>query len=215
MSHTIHAFPPVDIFRSVRGWMLAAIVLLHAGFFWALGNGLSISNLISSKPPLVLTPVKPVEKQPPKPLDLTRLPPRIGELKPVALPLPEPIADIPETAPQVNQVLTEPLPAPAQGPGSNEPVIVEPKIDPRIGLSTPAYPVSEIRAGHTGTVILSVEVLPNGRVGRVWIEQSSGYPRLDEAAAREARTWRLIPGTRDGAAVAMWKRIPIVFRLKN
>ncbi|HEX7012825.1 MAG TPA: TonB family protein [Steroidobacteraceae bacterium] len=215
MSHTIHAFPPVDIFRSVRGWMMAAIVLLHAGFFWALSNGLSIGSLIDPKPPLVLTPIEPSKKQLPKPVDLNRLPPRIGELEPVAVPPPEPIAVVSQTAPLTTQVLTEPLPAPAQGAGSNEPVIVEPKIDPRIGLSTPAYPVSEIRAEHTGTVILSVEVLPNGRVGRVRIEQSSGYPRLDEAAAREARTWRLIPGTRDGTAVPMWKRIPIVFRLTD
>ena len=62
---------------------------------------------------------------------------------------------------------------------------------------------------------LSVEVLPNGRVGQVRIEQSSGYVKLDESAVREARKWRMKPGMQDGVATAMWKRVPITFRLKN
>jgi protein TonB len=45
--------------------------------------------------------------------------------------------------------------------------------------------------------------------------RSSGYPKLDEAALRVAHTWRFIPGTRDGSAVAMWKQVPITFRLQN
>jgi protein TonB len=64
-------------------------------------------------------------------------------------------------------------------------------------------------------VWLSVEILPSGRVGLVRIDQSSGYPKLDESAAREARRWRMKPGMHDGVATAMWKRVPITFRLKN
>ena len=100
-------------------------------------------------------------------------------------------------------------------PASAEPIVVQPEIDPRRGLSEPLYPAKEIRQEHAGTVILSVYVLGNGRVGEVRIEQSTGYPALDEAAAREARSWRLKPGTRDGVPVPMWKRIPITFRLKQ
>ncbi len=62
---------------------------------------------------------------------------------------------------------------------------------------------------------LSVEVLPSGRVGQVRVEQSSGYVKLDESAVREARKWRMKPGMQDGVATAMWKRVPITFRLKN
>ena len=32
---------------------------------------------------------------------------------------------------------------------------------------------------------------------------------------REARRWRMKPGTQDGVAAAMWKRVPITFRLKD
>ena len=55
-------------------------------------------------------------------------------------------------------------------------------------LTEPEYPVSEIRLGHEGTVWLSIEILPNGRVGHVRVDQSSGYVKLDESAVREARS---------------------------
>ena len=95
------------------------------------------------------------------------------------------------------------------------PVEVMPQIDQRRGLSEPEYPPSMIRSGAEGTVILSVQVLENGRVGDVRVERSSGFPKLDESAIREARRWRLIPGTRDGVPVVLWKQIPITFRLQG
>jgi protein TonB len=68
---------------------------------------------------------------------------------------------------------------------------------------------------HEGTVWLSIQIMPNGRVGTVRIDQSSGYVKLDESALREARKWRMKAGTQDGVATAMWKRVPIKFRLKD
>ena len=69
--------------------------------------------------------------------------------------------------------------------------------------------------GHEGTVWLTIEILPNGRVGAVRIDQTSGFARLDDAAVREARKWRMKPGTQDGIAIAMYKRVPVTFRLKD
>jgi protein TonB len=117
------------------------------------------------------------------------------------------------------QTTTEPQPLPppttvTEGPGSG-PYIVEPQLDARYPFTEPEYPVAEIRQGHEGTVVLSLQILPNGRVGDVRIDQSSGFPKLDEAAAREARRWRMKPGTSDGTAMPMWKRVPIRFQLKN
>jgi protein TonB len=94
-------------------------------------------------------------------------------------------------------------------------LMTEPEIDHRIGLTQPMYPAPSIRAGETGTVVLSVLVLENGRVGDVRIDRSSGYPRLDDSAVREARRWKLKPGARDGAPAAMWKQIPVTFRLSE
>jgi len=33
--------------------------------------------------------------------------------------------------------------------------------------------------------------------------------------AREARRWRFKPGIRDGVPVAMWKKIPVTFKLED
>jgi protein TonB len=49
----------------------------------------------------------------------------------------------------------------------------------------------------------------------VKLERSSGFEKLDESAMREARKWRFIPGTSDGSPLAMWKQVPITFRLNE
>ena len=84
------------------------------------------------------------------------------------------------------------------------------------------FPFTRARVPHRGHPhgtrrhgVLSIEILPNGRVGTVRIDQSSGFLRLDASAAREARKWRMKPGTQDGIAIPMWKRVPVTFQLKN
>lgn len=211
---TVNAFPPLHAFNSSRAWFLALIVLLHAGFFWVLTHGVTIGSLeiqppvivdfLPDKPPTVVPPKHP---DPPTQVQYTRVDP---------VPLPPEIDYREKPADGAPQADPHSRPIP-DGPGSTArvPVITEPMIDPRIGLSEPVYPVSEIRQLHEGTVWLSVEILPSGRVGQVRIDQSSGYAKLDESAAREARRWRMQPGMHDGVATAMWKRVPITFRLKN
>jgi protein TonB len=115
---------------------------------------------------------------------------------------------VPPRTEQPPNVLTE------DGPGSG-PLIVEPKADPRFPFTEPEYPVSEIRQQHEGTVLLRVQILPSGRVGEVQIEHSSGFVKLDESAAREAKRYRMKPGVHDGVATAMWVRVPVTFRLKD
>ena len=112
-----------------------------------------------------------------------------------------------EDPPPVREVIRE---APGAGP-----VIVQPQGDPRYPFTEPEYPTPDIRMGHEGTVWLSIEILPNGRVGAVRVDQTSGFARLDESAVREARKWRMKPGMQDGIAIAMWKRVPVTFRLKD
>jgi protein TonB len=214
MAVTINAFPPLHTFNSSRSWFLALITLLHLGVLWMLANGYSIELPVARPPGKVVIVDEPAKLRPPPPQ-----PDHPVEIREVFVPTPYvprlgPIDD--STAIQQN-VTREPPPAVVrqQEAAGSGPVLVEPRIDPRRGLSEPAYPASDIRLEHVGTVVLSVEVLPNGRVGDVRIERSSGYPGLDESALREARRWRLIPGTRDGVAVPMRKQIPITFQLKD
>jgi protein TonB len=213
MSVTINTFPPLHTFTYSRSWFMAFIVLLHLGFFWVLTNGLSIGGLpIDHTTTFVPLPATP--KPPPTPtapsgplIDSGIFVPHIE--------VPRFTTEEEPTAPQ--HVTNEPqtMPPPQTGGITEpEPAIVEPAIG-RAGLSEPLYPSQVIRLGLTGTVLLAVQVLPNGRVGEVRLLQSSGVPLLDESAMREARRWRLVPGTRDGVPTTMWKQIPITFRLRN
>jgi protein TonB len=213
---TANSFPALHGFNMSRSWFLAAIVLVHLGFFWALTS----HTVYIFKPPqdgTILIQTDPVVKPPPVPPKPIDVPVQKTVWVPPAFVQPT----LPPDPPGLQLVNNDPtppvpqMPMPtAEGPGAG-PYIVEPQLDSRYPFSEPEYPVSEIRQLHEGTVLLSLQILPNGRVGEVRIEQSSGYPKLDEAAAREARRWRMKPGTSDGVAMAMWKRVPIKFQLKN
>lgn len=212
MSVTVNAFPPVHAFSSSRAWTIAIIALIHAGFFWALTSGLARS-IVQLPPTVTQAYVRELPRTPPPPRNpVEQL--TISTVFTPVVPLPTDVAP-PDTAPRA--VTQEPQPiAPPMTTQPQRPLPVElaPQIDPRRGLSEPVYPSALIRQGIEGTVILSVQVLENGRVGEVRIERSSGQPKLDESAMREAKRWRLIPGTRDGVPVVLWKQIPITFRLQ-
>jgi periplasmic protein TonB len=212
---TVNAFPPLHAFNSSRSWFLALIVLLHAGFFWALTNGVTISDLTLPPPPLIADVLPDTPKPPPPQRELDVRPDLTRVFVPPTVTPDLPPVDLPNALRDVTQD-PQPLPPVAvkEGPGAG-PVIVEPQGDPRFPFTEPDYPVSEIRLGHEGTVWLSVQILPNGRVGEVRIDQSSGFVKLDESAAREARRWRMKPGSQNGVATAMWKRVPVTFRLND
>jgi protein TonB len=212
---TVNAFPPLHAFNSSRAWFLALIVLLHAGFFWVLTHGVTIGS-IEIQPPVIVDFLPDKSKPKPTPPDEPE-PPEVvtrGRLDPIPLPPDVPVDETPsERAP-----IAEPVDRAPAGPGTAvpvPPVVVDPQGDPRFPLTEPEYPVQEIRLGHEGTVWLLVQILPNGRVGQVRVDQSSGFVRLDESAMREARKWRMKPGLQDGVATAMWKRVPVTFQLKN
>lgn len=214
---TINSFPSLHSWSSPRSWALAIIVLLHAGFFWALTNGLSvpIPDVLKPKAPELIPVVErlPTPPEPIKPIDV-QLPinQHVTVVKPV---IDVPVFEQEEAGPYV----PEPTPPGSFDDGGSVspplPVIVEPHIDTRRALSEPYYPPQEIRMGHEGTVVLSLHILADGRVGDVKVERSSGFAKLDESAKREAKKWRFVPGTRDGAPMAMWKQMPVTFRLNQ
>jgi protein TonB len=79
----------------------------------------------------------------------------------------------------------------------------------------PAYPQRARQLGQQGRVELLVEVLANGRVGRVDISASSGYDILDQAAADAVKRWRFVPARRGRRPVTSWVRIPVKFDLRE
>jgi TonB family protein len=62
----------------------------------------------------------------------------------------------------------------------------------------PDYPVRSRMFKEEGTVGLNVWLSETGRVDNAWVEHSSGYPRLDDAAVRFMRDrWHYKPANKD------------------
>jgi protein TonB len=198
-----------------RGLVFFLIVALHGFMYYILNSGLS-QHLVD----VVLGPIEtrmieeaPKTDEPPPPP-----PPKI-ETPPPFVPPPEVAIDIPqEAASTAIQTVTNVRPTTPPPPVQQAAPVprTAPKSDPRRPLSQPEYPPSSRRAGEAGTVILEVYVLETGRVGEARVKQSSGFPRLDEAAVREVkRSWRLVPGTENGKAVPMWGQFAVTFKLTD
>lgn len=204
-------------FFTRRGLIFLIIVGLHAGFFWLLASGMS-HRVVEA----VLGPIETriIEDQP-KPKDEPPPPPPKIETPPPFVPPPEVAIEIPQDAAPTTAIRqttqTAPVAQPPPAPPAPQAVArTAPKSDPRRPLTQPEYPPSSRRAGETGTVVLEVYVLENGRAGDVRVKQSSGYPKLDEAAVREVkRSWRLQPGTENGKPVPMWGQFAVTFKLTD
>jgi protein TonB len=79
----------------------------------------------------------------------------------------------------------------------------------------PHYPFAAVRQGAEGRVLLSAEVLPDGRAGRVSLEKSSGHALLDASAMNTVRSWRFTPARKDGVVTTQAVIIPIDFTLQD
>ena len=90
------------------------------------------------------------------------------------------------------------------------------QVDPGYrSLFKPVYPLSARRRGIEGTVVLRVEVLPNGEPGRVEVTQSSGNDSLDESARKAVEKLRFSPAQKGGKAIVGWANVPYQFKLES
>lgn len=90
-----------------------------------------------------------------------------------------------------------------------------PKSNPATPLTQPPYPALSRRMGEEGTAILKLLVNENGVVSQAHIVDSTGSPRLDNAALEETRNWRLTPGKVDGEPRCMWNKFAVTFMLAD
>ena len=83
------------------------------------------------------------------------------------------------------------------------------------GLSNPPprYPHLARQRGQEGQVVIRVRVSADGNARSVTVRQSSGYPLLDDAAAKAIRRWRFVPASFAGVAMAGTVDVPVTFRL--
>lgn len=77
----------------------------------------------------------------------------------------------------------------------------------------PDYPLPARQRGYAGVVMLSVEVLADGSVGRLKMKKTSGYELLDKSAQDAVKVWKFSPAKKMGTPVTMWVDIPVKFEL--
>ena len=192
---------------------IGAVVLLHIGMIYGLKEGLTRQAMELITGPLdvkMIEEILPEEKEPPPP------PPKI-ETPPPFVPPPEIAIDIPiDVAPAAAITATNVRPPPTPPPMAAPTVRTPPRSDPKRPFTEPEYPPTARRLGQEGTVVLLIYVLQDGKVGDVKVHKSSGFPKLDEAAVKEARrSWRFIPAKEGSTAVADWGQFAVTFRLTD
>ncbi len=77
----------------------------------------------------------------------------------------------------------------------------------------PLYPLRARQRGWEGDVWLRALVGSNGRVAKLWVEQSSGHPILDQSALETVRDWLFHPGLVNSKPAAEEVRFPVRFTL--
>ena len=89
------------------------------------------------------------------------------------------------------------------------PKIVNPMLVNRI---EPEYTAEARAAGLQGSVVLYIEVTPDGTVENAQVIQSLGLG-LDEKAIEAVQKWKFSPGKKDGKPVTVEATIEVNFRL--
>lgn len=198
--------------------ILAVVIAMHLLLFWALESGMArkaVELLPADIQTKFIEEKKPDEPPPPPPP-----PPPEVQIPPPFIPPPEvTVASPPVSANVITNVVTErppvvapPVMAPTAPPKD---VVVLPKQDPKRPVRSieDYYPATARRQGQEGTVIVAMYVQTDGRVTDAKVDTSSGFEDLDEGAVKYVKTWRLLPGTRNGTPEAMWHRFRVTFKL--
>jgi len=210
-------------------FIAGTVVLAHVAALWALQSGLIrraieivvpveiLSQMVTPPAPKAEVPPAPVP-QPPEPV--------VRKLKPAPAPAPRPVA-IPDSspAPQAPTGIAEPqaAPAPISAPVAAAPAPVAAPAPAKVELPSsdadylqnpkPPYPPMSKRLGEQGKIVVRVLIGVDGRAQQAELKTSSGYERLDQAALQTVRSWRYVPGKRNGVPEAMWFNVPISFVL--
>jgi len=197
--------------------ILALVIALHGLVFWGIQNGLArkvVQMLPADIQTKILDEKKPDELPPPPPP-----PPPDIQTPPPFVPPPEVSVQTAVATNAIQTVTTTPppvAPPPVMAPQPvAKDVIVPPKVERASGSLEEYYPASAKREGREGSVVIAVSVDPKGKILDVKIEQSSGFPDLDEGAVKFAKTWRFKPGTRNGVAEEGQFRTKVTFKLKT
>jgi protein TonB len=131
---------------------------------------------------------------------------------------------LPEPPPTVLVVQTTPDPVPPRPvippqvvPGTGtakSSVVVRPSVQSKPDTAD-YYPNPSRTAGEEGLVKIRLCYDLKGAVGESTLSETSKFPRLDEAAVRMGKRFKIRPGSTDGKLEAGCVVIPVRFSLKG
>jgi len=201
-----------SLFSGKKGLIFLLVIFLHVVVGYAFYTGLAKRIVQTIIPPVEIAQIdKKQDDKPPPP------PPKLEEVKPY-VPPPE-FVDI-QAPMAITNAITETTQVKAP------PVVVAPpvqhsttsiKMDPKhpLKIGEDYYPDASKRANEEGRCLVQMTVAADGRVTDATIQQSSGFPRLDEACLKGVKGQRMLPATVDGKPVETTATVPIVWKLRN
>ena len=206
--------------ESKRGLILGIIIAFHAVGLWVVESGLSRTIIEMVAPPVetkIIEDVKPPDETPPPP------PPPDIVNPPPFIPPPEVTVQVQVQNNAIQAVTNEKPPAVVPPimtpPAPQAPAIpsTKPRIDGKKARSPDEYyPDASNRDNETGSVVVKCYVRIDGRCTDAAVSQSSGFERLDQAALKYANQGvRMVPGTNNGTAEAMWYEFKVTFKQKG
>jgi protein TonB len=197
----------------VGGVLVAA---LHAAALWGLASHRLIA-LPPSTPTLFVDLIAPQAQVTPRPVPLAPAEPRPQRTEP---PRPSEVVSSAAQGAPGDPALPLPAVAPviavAPAPTRAGPVALAGELAVACPeRSAPDYPLAARRRNETGTALLHVELDEKGQVVAATVLESSGHPRLDEAALAAVRRWRCTSAQRHGQAVRATARQAFNFVLQG
>ena len=191
-----------------------SVVVLHAVIIYALATGLGRQVVEVIRAPLetrVIDEAKPPpEKLPPPPM------PKLAPPPPAFVPLPEFKVQTAPSNNAIREVVTAKpaVEVPFAPPAPAEVKHVPPSANAAKPCASPQYPSISRRMEETGTVVLGLLVDVDGRVLDSKVQQSTGSPRLDNAAREAVKVCQFTPGTADGKLEEAWGTYRYTFTLQ-
>src|ERR1700678_2226897 len=187
----MYKYEEPSLFSGRRGAALLAVIILHIGIVWAFYTGLAGKLVQKIIPPVEIAQIdkpKDIDKPPPPP-------PKLEEIKPF-VPPPE-FVDIQAPQQETTAITQTTQVVQKAAPPVAAPVVAgtPPRIDPKhpLHIGEEWYPDASKRANEEGRCIVQMTVSSDGKVSSESLQQTSGFPRLDEACLKAVHGQRMMP----------------------
>jgi protein TonB len=200
-----------------RAPSLIVVIAIHGFLAW-----LIVQATMSTKPPIVekiitvTIDAADAKPSPPVPQPMVPMVPKLVQIAPPP-DIATPTIQIAAATPPPVQMASAAPPAPPSPPAQKtpaEPEVIPPSYDADyLKNPLPVYPNMSRRLRETGTVQMRVRVSADGQPLEIQLANSSGYPRLDDAAREAVKKWRFQPAMRAGKPVEAWVLFPLEFSL--